>query len=336
MAQKHEGLYTQADTARAVATAGAVTRTVAKSTGFAILADRPRHIEREGINGFEQVLATVLVLIMLVITGVTWALAPVVGAVLATLGTYFVARRAAAFGNAPLRVRTFMGLVGTLPLWWTLSSLGVVAAATLHRSVVLEWIPAFVRDATSNIASIAIILNFAVAVWLGTRAIKQHREAAAIQAQTEASLAHMLGGTPRALFEPSPQTGMVAASWGRSGAHILVSPQANVDLTSISDRLAGTGLGQHYEVAEADWERILLSPISEETLDRQRQRAASGGLIEGERNIAPDAEAVGEPIALDLDLDADDPFAHVETEGFTTPMLDDGNTTPSFGEETWR
>lgn len=336
MATQHEGLFTQRDSARAAAALGSITRTTAKSTGFAILADRPGHIERDGINGFEQVLATVLVLVMLVVTGVTWALVPAVGATLATLGVYFVARRAAAFRNAPLRLRTFFSLVGErIPLWWTLTSVGLIAAAALHRSIVIAWIPEFVRSATYLLASVVIVVNFGLAILLGILAIGNHRRGLAEQASTEAALAHMLGGTPRALFEPSPQTGQVAAGWAHArGGHLIVQPQANVDLASVADRLAQTALGQRFEVVEADWERILLAPISDETLERQRQRAQSGGLIEGHTDLLGSTDA--DEGATAVVTDSDDPFAHIATEGFEASAATDDSATPTFGEDAWR
>lgn len=332
MAQ-HEGLYNQRDIARAGATIGALTRTTAKSTGFAILADRPGHIERDGINGFEQVLATILILVMLVVTGATWALVPAVGAALSILGVYFVARRAAAFGNAPLRLGTFFSLLGErIPLWWTLSSVGLIAAAALHRSVVLAWIPAWVRDTSYSLASLAIIVNFALAIWLGIKAVGNHRRALAEQSATEAALAHMLGGTHRSLFEPSPQTGQRAAAWSYArGGHLIVQPQANVDLASVSDRLAQTALGQRFEVVEADWERILLAPISEETLERQRQRAASGGLIEGQHDLVRD-DADPVEVAQAFEVSDDDPWGNEPIAAPSTETADPF----TFGEEDWK
>lgn len=333
MAAQHEGLFTQRDSARAAAALGSITRTTAKSTGFAILADRPSHIERDGINGFEQALATILILAMLVVTGATWALVPAVGATLAILGTYFVARRAAAFRNAPLRLSTFFSLLGErIPLWWTLSSIGLIAAAALHRSIVLAWIPSWVRDTSYNVASLAIVVNFALAIWLGIKAVSNHRSALAEQAATEAALAHMLGGTPRSLFEPSPQTGQRAAAWSYArGGHLIVQPQANIDLASAGDRLAQTALGQRFEVVEADWERILLAPISDETLERQRQRAASGGLIEGQHDLVRD-DADPVEITPTFEVSDDDPWGNEPVAAPATETADPF----AFGEEDWK
>lgn len=321
--------YDQRDIARWSANGRAATRLAAKSTGFAILADRPRHVERDGLSGIEQVLATALVLIMGVLTGVLWSTAPLVGAFLGVLGVYFVARRVAAFSQTPLRVRAFFRLLRThVPAWWVWSSLALIAASILYRSVTITFFPAWLQGLATGLAGVALLINLLpLPVFLGRLAVRDARETAQAEAEIEASLAAMLDGNPRALFEPRPETGIPAASWGYGeGAAIVVTPHVDVDLTALGERLARTKLGQHFEVAEADYQRIRLVPISAETLARQQARAASGGLIEGESDLS-------QPIATETvaALDEDDPWDAPEPSG---SPAGDGDI-PTFDEKDW-
>lgn len=322
--------YDQRDIARWSANGRAATRLAAKSTGFAILADRPRHVERDGLSGIEQVLATALVLVVLVLTGVLWSSAPLVGALLGLLGAYFVTRRIAAFSQVPLRLRTFFRLLRThVPAWWVWSSLSLIAVSVLYRNITISFIPAWAQSFATPLASIALLVNLtAVPVFLGVRAVKDHRGKLRAEAEIEASIAAMLGSNPRALFEPRPDTGIPAAAWAYgTGGSLVVTPHVDVDVAALSDRLARTKLGQAYEVAEADYQRVLLVPISAETLARQQARAASGGLIEGESDLS-------QPIATETvaSLDEDDPWgAAPEPSG---SPAGDGDT-PTFDEKDW-
>ena len=321
--------YDQRDLQRWSANGRAATRLAAKSTGFAILADRPRHVERDGLSGIEQVLATALVLVMLVLTGVLWSSAPLVGALLGLLGAYFVTRRVAAFAQVPLRVRAFFRLLRAhVPAWWVLVSLALIAASILYRSVTISFLPAWMQSLATGLAGMALLINLLpLPVFLGRLAVRDARETAQAEAEIEASIAAMLGGNPRSLFEPRPETGIPAASWGYGeGAAIIVTPHVDVDLSQVRERLARTRLGQHFEVAEADYQRVLLVPISAETLARQQARAASGGLIEGENDLS--ATAPSETVAA---LDEDDPWGAAEPSG--SPAGDDG--IPTFDETDW-
>lgn len=321
--------YDQRDIARWSANGRAATRLAAKSTGFAILADRPRHVERDGLSGIEQVLATALVLVMLVLTGVLWSSAPLVGALLGLLGAYFVTRRIAAFSQVPLRLRTFFRLLRThVPAWWVLVSLALIAASVLYRSVTITFLPAWMQSLATGLAGIALLINLLpLPVFLGRLAVRDARETAQAEAEIEASLAAMLGGNPRSLFEPRPESGIPAASWGYADENLLVTPHVDVDLSQVRERLARTRLGQHFEIAEADYQRIFLVPISAETLARQQARAASGGLIEGESDLS--ATAPTETVAS---LDEDDPWGAVP-EPSGSPAGD--GDIPTFDERDW-
>lgn len=321
--------YDQRDIARWSANGRAATRLAAKSTGFAILADRPRHVERDGLSGIEQVLATGLIVVMLVLTGVLWSTAPLAGGVLGLIGVYFVTRRVAAFAQVPLRVRAFFRLLRAhVPAWWVLVSLALIAASILYRSVTITFLPAWLQGLATGLAGVALLINLLpLPVFLGRLAVRDARETAQAEAEIEASLAAMLGGNPRALFEPRPESGIPAASWGYGeGAAIVVTPHVDVDLTALGERLAHTRLGQHFEIAEADYQRIFLVPISAETLARQQARAASGGLIEGENDLS--ATAPSETVAA---LDEDDPWGAPEPSG---SPAGDGDT-PTFDEKDW-
>ncbi|MBF9335412.1 hypothetical protein G3N30_03920 [Microbacterium lacticum] len=320
--------YDQRDIARWSANGRAASRLAGKSAGWAILADRPRHVERDGLSVFEQVLATALVLLMGVLTGVLWSTAPLVGALLGILGVYFVTRRAAAFAQVPLRVRAFFRLVRAhVPAWWVWSSLSLVAASILYRSVTISFLPAWLQSLATGLAGVALLVNLLpLPVFLGRLAVRDARATAQAEAEIEASLAAMLGGTPRALFEPRPESGIPAASWGYADENLVVTPHVDVDLSQVGERLARTRLGQHFEVAQADYQRIFLVPISAETLARQQARAASGGLIEGENDLS--ATAPSETVAA---LDEDDPWDAPEPSG--SPAGDDG--IPTFDEKDW-
>lgn len=322
--------YDQRDIARWSANGRAASRLAGKSAGWAILADRPRHVERDGLSGIEQVLATALVLVMLVLTGVLWSAAPLVGALLGLLGTYFVTRRVAAFSQTPLRLRTFFRLLRThVPAWWVLVSLALIAASILYRSFTITFLPAWMQSLATGLAGVALLINLLpLPVFLGRLAVRDARETAQAEAEIEASLAAMLGGNPRALFEPRPESGIPAASWGYGeGAAIIVTPHVDVDLTALGERLARTRLGQQFEVAEADYQRVLLVPISAETLARQQARAASGGLIEGESDLSQPIDT--ETVAA---LDEDDPWgAAPEPSG---SPAGDGDI-PTFDEKDW-
>lgn len=320
--------YDQRDIARWSANGRAATRLAAKSTGFAILADRPRHVERDGLSGIEQVLATGLIVVMLVLTGVLWSAAPLVGALLGLLGVYFVTRRVAAFAQVPLRLRTFFRLLRThVPAWWVWSSLALIAASILYRSVTITFLPAWMQSLATGLAGMALLINLLpLPVFLGRLAVRDARETAQAEAEIEASIAAMLGGNPRSLFEPRPETGIPAASWGYADENLLVTPHVDVDLSQVRERLARTRLGQHFEIAEADYQRIFLVPISAETLARQQARAASGGLIEGESDLS--ATAPTETVAS---LDEDDPWGAPEPSG---SPAGDGDT-PTFDEKDW-
>ena len=321
--------YDQRDIARWSANGRAATRLAAKSTGFAILADRPRHVERDGLSGIEQVLATGLIVVMLVLTGVLWSAAPLVGALLGLLGVYFVTRRVAAFAQVPLRLRTFFRLLRThVPAWWVWSSLALIAASILYRSVTITFLPAWMQSLATGLAGMALLINLLpLPVFLGRLAVRDARETAQAEAEIEASIAAMLGGNPRSLFEPRPETGIPAASWGYADENLLVTPHVDVDLSQVRERLARTRLGQHFEVAEADYQRVLLVPISAETLARQQARAASGGLVEGESDLSQPA-----PAAPVTPLDEDDPWgAAPEPSG--SPAGD--SDVPTFDEKDW-
>ena len=321
--------YDQRDIARWSANGRAATRLAAKSTGFAILADRPRHVERDGLSGIEQVLATALVLVTGIVTGVLWSAAPLVGALLGLLGVYFVTRRVAAFAQVPLRLRTFFRLLRAhVPAWWAWSSLALIAASVLYRSVTITFLPAWMQSLATGLAGVALLVNLLpLPIYLGRLAVRDARETAQAEAEIEASIAAMLGGNPRSLFEPRPETGIPAASWGYAGENLVVTPHVDVDLSQVRERLARTRLGQHFEIAEADYQRVLLVPISAETLARQQARAASGGLIEGESDLS-------QPIATETvaSLDEDDPWgAAPEPSG---SPAGDGDT-PTFDEKDW-
>lgn len=324
----NDGLYSRRDIARWSANGRAATRLAGRSAGWAILADRPRHVERDGLSGIEQVLATALVLVMLVLTGVLWSTAPLAGALLGLLGTYFVTRRLAAFAQVPLRLRTFARLLRAhIPAWWVLVSLALIAASVLYRSVTITFLPAWMQSLATGLAGIALLINLLpLPVFLGRLAVRDARETAQAEAEIEASLAAMLGGNPRSLFEPRPETGIPAASWGYAGENLVVTPHVDVDLSQVRERLARTRLGQHFEIAEADYQRVLLVPISAETLAKQQARAASGGLIEGENDLS--ATAPSETVAA---LDEDDPWGAPEPSG--SPAGDDG--IPTFDETDW-
>lgn len=293
------------------------------------LADRPRHVERDGLSGIEQVLATALVLVMLVLTGVLWSTAPLVGVLLGLLGVYFVTRRVAAFSQVPLRVRAFFRLLRAhVPAWWVWSSLSLVAASILYRSFTITFLPAWMQSLATGLAGVALLINLLpLPIYLGRLAVRDARETAQAEAEIEASLAAMLGGNPRSLFEPRPETGIPAASWGYAGENLLVTPHVDVDLSQVRERLARTRLGQHLEVAEADYQRIFLVPISAETLARQQARAASGGLIEGESDLS-------QPIATETvaALDEDDPWGAAPEP--SAPASRDGDI-PTFDERDW-
>ncbi|GAA3020401.1 hypothetical protein [Microbacterium dextranolyticum] len=322
--------YDQRDIARWSANGRAATRLAGRSAGWAILADRPRHVERDGLSVVEQVLATALVLVMGVVTGVLWSTAPLAGGVLGLLGTYFVTRRVAAFSQTPLRVRAFFRLLRThVPAWWVWSSLSLVAASVLYRSVTISFLPAWLQSLATGLAGVALLVNLLpLPVFLGRLAVRDARATAQAEAEIEASLAAMLGGTPRALFEPRPETGIPAASWGYGeGAAIVVTPHVDVDLTALGERLARTKLGQHFEIADADYQRVLLIPISAETFAKQQARAASGGLIEGESDLSQPA-----PVETVTALDEDDPWGASEPSG--SPAGENSDI-PTFDEKDW-
>lgn len=325
-----QGLYTAADASRWSANAGSLGRTGAKAGGLAIIADSPSRLSsRGGTTGFERFLLVVRTILMSVVTAVTWNLVPAVGVILAIIGTYFTARAVAALADTPLRIGTFARLVKRTVDWkYLIGGFALVAVTVLHRSVVLEWIPSGIRTWTFWLASAILIVAIVGSAVLGRMAIVEFNAALAREAETEASLAHALGGNPRALFEPSPQTGMVAASWNFAGTSIVVTPQANVDLAGVNERLAQTALGQQFEVAEADWSRILLVPISAETLERQRHRQQSGGLIDAESDL--DATTPMTSTAID----PDDPYASVAPVAEDISAADPDDLT--FTEEDWR
>lgn len=325
----NNGLYSRRDIARWSANGRAATRLAGRSAGWAILADRPRHVERDGLSGIEQVLATALVLVMLVLTGALWNAAPLAGVLLGLLGTYFVARRVAAFAQTPLRLRTFFRLLRThVPAWWVWSALSLIAASILYRSVTITFLPAWMQSLATGLAGVALLVNLLpLPIYLGRLAVRDARETAQAEAEIEASIAAMLGGNPRALFEPRPETGIPAASWGYAGENLVVTPHVDVDLSQVGERLARTRLGQQFEVAEADYQRVLLVPISAETLARQQARAASGGLIEGESDLSEPT-----PVAPAMPLDADDPWV-VAPEPSGSPAGD--GDIPTFDAKDW-
>lgn len=321
--------YDQRDLQRWSANGRAASRLAGKSAGWAVLADRPRHVERDGLSGIEQVLATALVLVMLVLTGVLWSTAPLVGVLLGLLGVHFVTRRVAAFAQTPLRLRTFARLLRAhVPAWWVWSSLALIAASILYRSVTITFLPAWLQGLATGLAGVALLINLLpLPVFLGRLAVRDARETAQAEAEIEASIAAMLGGNPRSLFEPRPETGIPAASWGYADENLVVTPHVDVDLSQIKERLARTKLGQHFEIAEADYQRVLLVPISAETLARQQARAASGGLIEGESDLSQPA-----PVETVTALDEDDPWGASEPSG--SPAGENSDI-PTFDEKDW-
>lgn len=323
------GIYDNRDIQRWSANSRVAAHLGARSTRIAVLADRPSNVER-GLSGIEQTFATVLVLIMLALTGVAWNFVPFLGAAMVVLGVYFVTRRLAAFSGAPTQLTSFFfRAASVIPAWAWLSALSVIGASALYRSVVIAWLPAWLRDTASAAAIVAAVLLLTVVPFLISRAIvRAYRKARADEAEADLALAHMLGGNPR-LFLPDPQTGLPQASWNYAkDGSVVVHPHATFDPAGAGDRLAQTSLGTRFEIDRADWQSVVLLPISEATAARLEQRRASGGLVEGVSDLA----GVSTTSAPVLDLDDDDPFG-------ATPIADtpgDDSTPTSFGEEAWR
>lgn len=301
--------------------------------GVSIIADSPRRVA--AIDGFGKFLVVLRTLILLVATGAAWSFVPALGAILAVLGVFYIARATAAMKATPLRVGAFFRqLPQVVPTVVTLSAGGVVAASVVYRSIVIEWLPEWLRTIASGGAALAAIGFLAYAApAIGIRAVRAYRADLRRNAEVQASIAVMLGANPRALFEPSPMTGQVAADWnyGRDDT-IVVDPQADVDLSSVASRLASTRLGQEFEIAHADHDTIVLAPISDETLERQRQRAQSGGLIEGQHDLARD-EADPVEITPTFEVsDDDDPWGN---EPIAAPATETADPF-AFGEEDWK
>lgn len=325
------GIYDQRDIARWSSNGRTAARVGANSTRIAVLADRPSRVEA-GLSGIEQVFATGLVLAMLALTGVAWNFVPFLGAAMVLLGIFFVTRRLAAFSGAPTRLGSgsFFRAASVVPAWAWFSSLSIIGASALYRSIVIAWLPDWLRNGASTAAIVAAVLLLTVVPFLISRGIvRSYRKARADEAEADLALAHMLGGNPR-LFLPDPQTGLPQASWNYAkDGSIIVHPHATFDPAGAADRLAQTSLGTRWEIDRADWQSIVLVPISEATAARLEQRRASGGLVEGVSDLA----GVPTTSAPVLDLDDDDPF------GATPSIADapgDDSTPTSFGEEAWR
>ncbi len=319
-------IYDNRDIQRWSANGRAAARIGARSTGIAVMADRPSRVEA-GLSGIEQVFATGLVLVMLALTGVAWNVVPFLGAGMVLLGVYFVTRRLAAFSGAPTRLTSFFRAASVVPAWAWFSAFSIIGASALYRSVLIEWLPAWLRNGASTAAIVAAMLLLTVAPFLIAREIvRSYRKARADEAEADLALAHMLGGNPR-LFQPDPQTGLAQASWNYGKDSIIVHPHATFDPAGAADRLAQTSLGARYEVDRADWESVVLRPISEATAARLAQRRASGGLVEGTEDLAGTA-----PTAT-VDIDSDDYFG-APTAPAAPAAGDDDNIT--FGEEDWR
>lgn len=323
-------MWNQREIANLSAAGRIATRTAAKSAGFAILADRPSHIERQGINIAEQMLATGLILVMLAVTGATWFFLPAVGAALSLLGVFFIARRAAAFEGTPMRVRNFFSTFGkVVPSWWTITSLSLIAFATLHRSVVLELIPTWMRENSTIGAQVAIIVNFGFAIAIG---IRWTRDFDALNAQIEQlqdDVSVMLGVSPR-VFEKDDNGNAGAYVAPQRDGSVVVIPQTGLELDGVENRLRNSALGDVYEVGSKAYRKIILVPISDEALERVQTLRASGGLIEGVEDLSAPLTSS----ASAFEPDADDPWGDAAMPAPSTPT-NDADGTVSFGEEAW-
>lgn len=237
--------------------------------------DRPAWHAKYETPVMRQVISWIMLAAGWAMVAILWMTVPLAAVVAWAFGLLSTTRRVAGSSEAPTTVRDFLSLM-RLPegwgwAWWAILGLPVLSAT--YNTIQLDFIPAWVRSAADNGAILGLVCGIGIAAWAGVRRAQRFRAELADAANLRVAIAAVVGAHPR-VFEEGH------ASFHRSGDSIVIQPHSTVEITGVEARLAETALGEQYEVADKNYDRILLTPISDATLSRIRSMRQSGGLVQ--------------------------------------------------------